>query len=184
MAGVFIPFFLICFSEATLVSSVTNFLVKLEKWQGMDSFYWHFVCSNFLSVEWYMCSYHKLKKLLQSSLNSNVLSCFFYVRVRVLGCVIVPVRNFKTSHYPYYPLPCEFRQNAPSDISHLKHSLFRNFKILDSAVKVVMSITHVTVPFVFFCSADGSTVVIFFCKEIKTFIITVAVTTTWPFKIT
>ena len=144
----------------------------------MDNFYWHFVCSNFLSVEWYMCSYHKLKKLLQSSLNSNVLSCFFYVRVRVLGCVIVPVRNFKTSHYPYYPLPCEFRQNAPSDISHLKHSLFRNFKILDSAVKVVMSITHVTVPFVFFCSADGSTVVIFFCKEIKTFVITVAVTTT------
>ena len=125
-----------------------------------------------------MCSYYKLKKLLQSSLNSNVLSCFFYVRVRVLGCVIVPVRNFKTSHYPYYPLPCEFRQNAPSDISHLKHSLFRNFKILDSAVKVVMSITHVTVPFVFFCSADDSTVVIFFCKEIKTFVITVAVTTT------
>ena len=161
----------------------------------MDSFYWHFVFNNFLSVEWYMCSYHKLKKWLQSSLNSNALSCFFMC-LCVCKDVILPVRNFKTSHYSHYPLPCEFRQNALSDISHLKHSLFRNFKILDSAVKVVMNSTHVTVPFVFFCSAtppssalgpnmaDGSIVVTFLCKEIKTFVITVAVKTTWPFKIT
>ena len=56
-------------------------------------------------------------------------------------------------HYPRYPLPCEFGQNALSDISHLKRSLLRNFKILDSALKVVMNTTHVTVLFVFFCSA-------------------------------
>ena len=81
-----------------------------------------------------MCSYDKLRNLSQSSLNSNVLSCFFLcergcVCVDVLGCVIVPVRNFKTSHYPHYPLPCEFRNDALSDISHLKHSLLRSFKI-------------------------------------------------------
>ena len=63
----------------------------------MDSFYGHFVCSNFLTVEWYMCLYHELKKkLVQSGLNSNVLYCFFCarVRVRVSGYVIVPLRIF------------------------------------------------------------------------------------------
>ena len=112
------------------------------------------------------------------------------VCVDVLGCVIVPVRNFKTRHYPRYPLPCEFRNDALSDISHLKHSLLGSFKILDSAVKVVMNTTHVTVPFVFFSistpgssalspnMAYGSTVVTFLCKEIKTFVITIAVKTT------
>ena len=161
----------------------------------MDSFYGHSVYNNFITVEWYMCSYDKLRNLSQSSLNSNVLSCFFLcergcVCVDVLGCVIVPVRNFKTSHYPHYPLPCEFRNDALSDISHLKHSLLRSFKILDSAVKVVMNTTHVTVPFVFFSistpgssvlspnMAYGSTVVTFLCKEIKTFVITIAVKTT------
>ena len=160
----------------------------------MDSFYGHSVYNNFITVEWYMCSYDKLRNLSQSSLNSNVLSCFFLcergcVCVDVLGCVIVPVRNFKTSHYPHYPLPCEFRNDALSDISHLKHSLLRSFKILDSAVKVVMNTTHVTVPFVFFSistpgssalspnMAYGSTVVTFLCKEIKTFVI-IAVKTT------
>ena len=161
----------------------------------MDSFYGHSVYNNFITVEWYMCSYDKLRNLSQSSLNSNVLSCFFLcergcVCVDVLGCVIVPVRNFKTSHYPHYPLPCEFRNDALSDISHLKHSLLGSFKILDSAVKVVMNTTHVTVPFVFFSistpgssalspnMAYGSTVVTFLCKEIKTFVITIAVKTT------
>ena len=161
----------------------------------MDSFYGHSVYNNFITVEWYMCSYDKLRNLSQSSLNSNVLSCFFLcergcVCVDVLGCVIVPVHNFKTSHYPHYPLPCEFRNDALSDISHLKNSLLRSFKILDSAVKVVMNTTHVTVPFVFFSistpgssalspnMAYGSTVVTFLCKEIKTFVITIAVKTT------
>ena len=161
----------------------------------MDSFYGHSVYNNFITVEWYMCSYDKLRNLSQSSLNSNVLSCFFLcergcVCVDVLGCVIVPVRNFKTIHYPHYPLPCEFRNDALSDISHLKHSLLRSFKILDSAVKVVMNTTHVTVPFVFISistpgssalspnMAYGSTVVTFLCKEIKTFVITIAVKTT------
>ena len=37
---------------------------------------------------------------------------FVCVCVRVLGCVIVPVRIFKTSHYPRYPLLFGFRQNA------------------------------------------------------------------------
>ena len=160
----------------------------------MDSFYGHSVYNNFITVEWYMYSYDKLRNLSQSSLNSNVLSCFFLcergcVCVDVLGCVIVPVRNFKTIHYPHYPLPCEYRNDALSDISHLKHSLLRSFKILDSAVKVVMNTTHVTVPFVFFSistpgssalspnMAYGSTVVTFLCKEIKTFVI-IAVKTT------
>lgn len=89
----------------------------------MDSFYGHSVYNNFITVERYMCSYDKLRNLSQSSLNSNVLSCFFLcergcVCVDVLGCVIVPVRNFKTSHYPHYPLPCEFRNDVLSDISH------------------------------------------------------------------
>ena len=66
------------------------------------------------------------------------------VCVRVLGCVIVPVRIFKTSHYPRYPLLFGFRQNALWHISHSKNSLFRNFKISDSAVEVVVNSTHVT----------------------------------------
>ena len=110
--------------------------------------------------------------------------------MRVLGCVIVPVRNFKTNHYPHYALPCEFRHNALLDISHLKYSLFRNFKILDSAVKVAMNTTISHCSFVFFSfptlgslvlspnMADGPTVVTFFCKEIKTFVLTIVVKTT------
>ena len=57
-------------------------------------------------------------------------------------------------------------------------------------MEVVVNSTHVTVPSVFFCSAtlrtsalgpnvsDVSTVVTSLCKEIKTFVITVAVKTT------
>ena len=72
----------------------------------------------------------------------------------VLGCVIIPVRNFKTSHYPHYPLPCKFRHNALSDISNSKHTLSQNFKALDSSVKVVMDTTHVTVLYSFLPDAS------------------------------
>ena len=99
----------------------------------------------------------------------------------MLGCVIIPVRNFKTSHHPHYPLPCEFRHNAQSKISNLNHTLFQFFKVFDSAVKVVLYFifSNVTVPAVWFpfttstsstLSLDmthSSVVVTFPCKEIK-----------------
>ena len=113
---------------------------------------------------------------------------FLYVCVFVLGCVIIPVRNFKTSHHPHYPLPCEFRFNAQSKISILYHTLFQFLKVFDSAVKVVLYFifSNVTVPAVWFPfttstsstpsldMAHSSVVVTFPCKEIKILITTIA----------
>ena len=139
----------ICKSNVELTTSThgyTMFRNKLEKWRGMDSFYGHCVGNNFLTVEQYMCS--------NASLVWIRMSCFFFcVWVGVLGCVIIPVRNFKTSHYPH-PLPCKFRHNALSDISNWKHTLSQNFKALDSSVKVVMDTTHVTVLYSFLSDAS------------------------------
>ena len=114
---------------------------------------------------------------------------FFFVCVCVcVRCVIIPVRNFKTSHHPHYPLPCEFRHNAQSKISNLNHTLFQFFKVFDSAVKVVLYFifSNVTVPAVWFPfttstsstpsldMAHSSVVVTFPCKEIKILITTIA----------
>ena len=161
----------------------------------MDSFYGHFVCKNFLTVEWYMCSYrgHKLKKNYYSLVWIRMSCIAFFVCVRVLGCVIVPVRIFKTSHYPRYPLPFEFRMHY--ETFHIQNTLYFDiFRFWTVPWRGNKEHSR-HCPSVFFClatlrssalvpnMAQVSTVVTFLCKEIKTFVKTMVVTTTWPFKI-
>ena len=75
----------ICKSNVGLTTSThggTMFRNKLEKWQGMDSFYRHCVGNNFLTVKQHMCS--------SASLVWIRMSCFFLCVggwVSICGCV-------------------------------------------------------------------------------------------------